>query len=221
MNVQRNHLRDIESEIGRTPLGELRAYLSGAMRDGTVSRLHGSIRIAQSSLGWRDVLLAAIRACGCKAWSYREGSRNIWVVESTIPLDLRPDCRTEGETRAFVRGYFDAEGGVPHSSAARFYIQLVQKDLADLTFLRRHVESLGIRTGRIHNPSVAVDPEYWRFYVGAGSQLRFIEDVYPWHPEKRERCARSAPYLARQLKLGTPRIARTHRHGARARPASR
>jgi hypothetical protein len=66
------------------------------------------------------------------------------------------------------------------------YIQFVQKDRADLEMCRKHLTRLGISSGRIHNPSVRVDPDYWRFYVAAGSHVDFVTAVRSWHPRKRE-----------------------------------
>ena len=88
------------------------------------------------------------------------------------------------EKIAYVRGYFDAEGGVPRNSANRFYIQFVQKDFEELEKVRNMLEELGIRCGKIHNPSIKVDPEYWRFFVRAQSYQRFIELIGSWHPIK-------------------------------------
>ena len=42
----------------------------------------------------------------------------------------------------------------------------------------------GIESGRIHNPSARVDPDYWRFFVRAKSQQDFLERVGSWHPRK-------------------------------------
>ncbi len=39
--------------------------------------------------------------------------------------------------------------------------------------------------GRIHNPSLTVDPNYWRFYVPSAGHRRFMEVVGSWHPRKR------------------------------------
>ncbi len=93
--------------------------------------------------------------------------------------------RTVGEAAAFVRGYFDAEGGMPRHAEDRFYIQFVQKDRADLARTQTFLESFGIRCGRIHNPSVRVAPEYWRFYVLSVSHVDFVRVVGSWHPRKR------------------------------------
>jgi hypothetical protein len=121
---------------------------------------------------------------GSRSWIYREGRRNVWVVETTCKL-AEATFTSLREKTAFARGYFDAEGGIPRDSNARFYIQLVQKDRRDLEQVRRFLKDVGIGCGRIHNPSVRVDPDYWRFYVLANSHEDFIERVSSWHPRKR------------------------------------
>ena len=89
------------------------------------------------------------------------------------------------DVAGFIRGYFDAEGGIPRSPDARFYIQLTQKNERDLDHLRMLCLGFGLQCGRMHNPSVRVDPNYWRFYIGVRSHQRFIERVGSWHPRKR------------------------------------
>jgi len=99
------------------------------------------------------VLQDLFRKLGSRSWIYREGRRNVWVVETTCKL-AEATFTSLREKVAFVRGYFDAEGGIPRDSNARFYIQLVQKDRRDLEQVRQFLEDLGIGCGRIHNPSV-------------------------------------------------------------------
>ena len=88
---------------------------------------------------------------------------------------------------AFVAGYFDAEGGIPHDPQARFYVQFVQKDRRDLTVVRETPEGLGVTCGVLHVPSKRVDPDYWRFFVRSCGFDRFLEVIRPWHPAKRLR----------------------------------
>ncbi|MFQ5908475.1 MAG: LAGLIDADG family homing endonuclease [Thermoplasmata archaeon] len=83
----------------------------------------------------------------------------------------------------YVRGYFDAEGGVS-SDARSPYVYFAQKDRKDLEELRGFLISLGLKVGRIHNPSQRVDPDYWRFCLGRRSLRRFVELVGSWHPRK-------------------------------------
>jgi hypothetical protein len=180
LTPQRLHAELLEADVRET-----RAYLLGALRDGTFNRFHGTIRISQSDRRWLEVLQVLFLKLESRSWIYREGTRNVWVVETTCRLDRESNLRDPRERVAFVRGYFDAEGGIPRSTRARFYIQLVQKDRKDLESLHGSLEKLGVRCGRIHNPSVRVDPEYWRFYVLSASHEDFIRRVGSWHPRKR------------------------------------
>jgi len=50
--------------------------------------------------------------------------------------------------------------------------------------LKKLLVDLGIETGKIHNPSYKVDPDYWRMYVLARSQKCFVEKIGSWHPRK-------------------------------------
>jgi hypothetical protein len=164
---------------------ETRAYLLGAIRDGTFNELHRTLRISQSDIGWLQVLQLLFLKLGKRSWIYREGNRNVWVVETTWRAEESAGLETCRQRVAFVRGYFDAEGGVPRRPEDRFYIQMTQKDRPDLEQTRQFLEEIGIHCGKVHNPSVRVDPEYWRFYVLARSHEDFIRHVWSWHPRKR------------------------------------
>ena len=163
----------VRVEIDRASSGEICAYLQGASRDGTFNRLHRTLRICQADVRWLMVLKRLLARLGKRSWLYREGTRNVWVIETT----WRPESetvRTRSEAAAFVRGYFDAEGGVPADVRDRFYVQFVQKNPADLVRTRDLLGVLGVQCGRIHNPSVQRDPAYWRFYVLTASHRQFI-----------------------------------------------
>lgn len=193
-------MNGLDAEIEKADSQVARAYLIGALRDGTFSRLHKTIRIAQADIRWLRILQVLIKKLGSGSWIYREGRRDVWVVETTCRLVRSIEFSSVTERIAFVRGYFDAEGGIPASQMDRFYIQFVQKDRADLDLLRHIVTGLGIRCGRIHNPSARVDPNYWRFYVLSISHEDFIRRIGSWHPRKR-------PLLEGRLpaRLGTVR----------------
>jgi hypothetical protein len=107
------------------------------------------------------------------------------VIETTWRPDSTETVLTRAEAAAFVRGYFDAEGGVPGDAYDRFYVQFVQKNHADLARTRGLLGLLGVQCGRIHNPSVRQDADYWRFYVLTASHERFVRAVGSWHPRKR------------------------------------
>ncbi len=171
-----------------------RAYIAGAGRDGTFNSTHRTLRISQAHPAWLDLLQILFATLGKTSWIYRESpARSVWTIETSLSLESSPPLRSASALSAFARGYFDAEGGIPRDPAARFYIQLCQKDRTDLLRLRRVLGSLGIHTGRLHNPSRAVDPDYWRMYVSSASHERFAEVVGSWHPVKRSLLRRRFP----------------------------
>ncbi len=96
------------------------------------------------------------------------------------PLNL-----TNREKAAYVKGFFDAEGGIPHK-AGRFYIQLVQKDLRKMEILKILLADLEIESGKIHNPSKRVDPDYWRIFISSRGYKKFAEIINSYHPLKAE-----------------------------------
>jgi len=131
-------------------------------------------------------LLAELEA---KSWIYKEGKqRSVFVLETCFPsLDFACNgerLETRDERIAYIQGFFDAEGGVPHGAQARFYIQLVQKDRPKIEMLVRMLDTLGIKTGVVHNPSVRVDPEYWRVFISTRSHAAFSQIIGSQHPVK-------------------------------------
>lgn len=164
------------------------------MHDGTINRLHRTLRICQKDIRWVKTLQHILLRLGYRAWLYREGMRSVFVVEWRADIREFPAPARQA-TLSYARGYFDAEGGVPRDPAARFYIQLVQKDLRDLRRLQQMLADAGIMSGRLHNPSRRVDPDYWRFYVSASSHRAFGLNVGSWHPIKR-------PILFTRLMVG-------------------
>ncbi len=178
-------LQEIMAEAKAATIHEAREYVSGASRDGTFNRLHSTLRISQADPRWLEVLGLLFTKLGSRSWIYREGKRNVWVIETTYRLHQSEKFRGKFERAAFARGYFDAEGGIPRNPCDRFYLQFVQKDQADLKGLRSDLLHVGIRCGSLHNPSSRIDPDYWRFYVLAKSHQEFLRRVGSWHPRKR------------------------------------
>lgn len=193
----------ILAEIERAEVGVCLSYLHGAMRDGTTNHLHKTVRISQSDVGWLRVLQSVFRRLGYRSWLYREGDRNVWVVESTCRLGVLRGPLSPGEGETFVRGYFDADGGAPKRIEDRFYVQFVQRDRLDLEHVRGLLEYLGIGCDRIHNPSTRVAPGYWRFYVLADSLGGFIRRIGSWRPRKRAILeTRAVDHQRRSLRTG-------------------
>jgi hypothetical protein len=180
----------LHAELLKADASGLEAYLQGALQDGTRSPLHKTHRIGQSDPAWLDLLQNILLLLHCRGWIYREGkTRRYWILETTAPFlstdfDALPLVGTP-QGLLYVRGYFDAEGGMPQDPAARFYLGISQKNRASLDTVRAILESWGIACGRVHNPSHKVDPDYWRFYIRRESHGRFLTLVGSWHPRKR------------------------------------
>ena len=164
------------------------AYFFGAIHDGTFSS-NGRFRISQKGDDWLKVLREFLKQIGFSSWIYKEGkTRDVYVLETLakfLDFQFNPEnLKTQEEKTAYVRGFFDAEGGIPHNKKHRFYIQLTQKDKAKIEKIKFILDVLGIKTGKIHNPSYKVDPNYWRIYILAKSQKLFVDKVGSWHPRK-------------------------------------
>lgn len=168
---------------------EIRAYLQGALHD--AYRRKNRIRFSQKGTEWLMVLQNLLEQLGHRSWMYREGSRDVYDLETTAEfLDFKFDflsLHTSGEKSAYIRGFFDAEGGIPHSRNAKLYIQLVQKDKKKMQNIKAVLQSLGIKTGALHNPSHRIDPNYWRLFVSTASHADFAKIIGSLHPLK---CAR-------------------------------
>jgi hypothetical protein len=154
-------MRNLRAEAHRASPQEAKAYLIGASRDGTFNRLHNTLRISQRDARWLQILQVLFARLGSRSWTYQEGKRNVWVIETTCRLDQSAIPSGDLECAAFARGYFDAEGGVPRDPRDRFYVQFGQKDYGDLARLRGVLAQMGLECGRLHNPSARADPDYW------------------------------------------------------------
>lgn len=166
---------------------EIIAYLHGALHDASLNK-GKRIRFVQKYPEWLLLLQKFLEEVGSRSWMYKEGKhRNLYTLETLCRLlrfDFDPLSLSNKEAqRAYVRGFFDAEGGVPHTSDT-FYIQLVQKDKPKILALKKILDSLGISTGKVHNPSHRVDPDYWRIFVSTKDHKEFVRQIGSWHPVK-------------------------------------
>ncbi|OGY13650.1 MAG: hypothetical protein A3A62_03215 [Candidatus Blackburnbacteria bacterium RIFCSPLOWO2_01_FULL_44_43] len=160
-----------------------KAYLLGAMHDGTVRKL--TYRIVQKDKVYIEFLMKEIQKLGQNAWMYKEGkARQLYVVEFSINFLKSFVLQTLQDKVDYIRGYFDAEGGVSRSPTVRYYLYFAQKNLKDLEQIRGFLEDLGISCGQVHNPSRCVDPNYWRFFIRAQSYEKFAQTIGSWHPVK-------------------------------------
>ena len=168
---------------------EIFAYLQGAMHDGTLNK-QKRIRIGQKYPAWLELLKDLLMSVSVNSWIYKEGKDREYYVLETVCKNLHFSfdpitLKTKGEKIACIRGFFDAEGGIPRTRD-EFYIQLVQKNLGKMETLKNILAELGIESGKIHNPSHRVDPDYWRFFVSRKSHKAFAKIIGSWHPIKSE-----------------------------------
>lgn len=168
---------------------EIYAYVHGAMHDASLNKGR-RVRFGQKYPEWLELIQSLLRFVGVRSWMYKEGKdRDLFILETVCrDLDFAFDpgkLTTKGEKVAYIRGFFDAEGGVPRNGG-EFYIQLVQKDLRKMETIRNILTGLGIQCGVIHNPSRRVDPHYWRIFIARKSHKDFASVIGSWHPIKAE-----------------------------------
>nr|EGQ40298.1 MAG: hypothetical protein J07AB56_10270 [Candidatus Nanosalinarum sp. J07AB56] len=161
-----------------------KAYLKGILHDGTEREY--TYRISQKNEELIEKIVEMVEDLGFDAWTYEEGDRGVYVVEFSKKAVDGLQIRVLEEKREYVRGYFDAEGGVPQNTDARFYIYSAQKNKADLEEVKSFVEDLEIETGDLHRPSRESRPNYWRFYIPVSSHNRFANEVGSRHPDKEQ-----------------------------------
>lgn len=167
------------------------AYLQGILGDATYNKTHKTHRISQANREWVEKIKVLLLSVGDKSWIYREGkNRKVYVLETTskkLSLDFDPmKLQSDDEKIAYIRGYFDAEGGTAHDERVRFYLQFAEKNKNRLEKVKNLLDGLGIQCGKIHCPSSKADPDYWRFYIRANFYDEFIKKIGSWHPRKQK-----------------------------------
>jgi len=168
----------------------IKAYLFGAIHDGTYNQKHKSFRFTQANIDWLKFIKRCLDKLGFKAWIYQEGkNRKVYALETTAPILKSKFNLLESSNKAklaYVKGYFDAEGGIPKTIKQWFYIQISQKNKPELQIVKKILEENGIKCGKIHIPSVKIDPNYYRFFVSRQSHKNFAKIIGSWHPRKRK-----------------------------------
>jgi intein-encoded DNA endonuclease-like protein len=160
-----------------------KAYLLGALHDGTVRKL--TFRIAQKDQEYIEFLVKEIKKLGFNSWMYKEGkTRNLFIAEFSRNLLKDFHIKSNQDKIDYIRGYFDAEGGISRDPKVRYYIYFAQKNLKEIQQIKLWLENLGIKTGSIHNPSKSADPNYWRIFISVKSYERFASIIGSWHPVK-------------------------------------
>lgn len=160
-----------------------KAYLLGALHDGTKRKL--TFRIVQKDKEYIEFLLKEIRNLGRNAWMYKEGkTRNLYALEFSKNFLENFKILSKKDKIDYIRGYFDAEGGISRNPRVRYYIYFAQKNYKDLNEVKKYLKELDIDCGITHNPSKKVDPDYWRFFIRRNSYEKFAEKIGSWHPTK-------------------------------------
>jgi LAGLIDADG-like domain len=165
------------------------AYLHGALHDGYIytGKTKGEVAvITQKNREWLEHLRLIIKKLESNSWIFQQ--RNIHVLETKLPDLLHPiDVKILGKDDglAYVAGFFDAEGGIPHDIKKPFYIQFVQKEKRELEEVVNILEKHGVRCGIIHQYDKKSG--CWRFFVKRESHLKFIKIIKSEHPEKKKR----------------------------------
>ncbi len=161
-----------------------KAYLLGLLHDGTKRKK--TYRIVQKEKEFIEFVMKGIVSLGQRAWMYKEGkNRNLYVVEFSNSFLSDYRLSTSQDKIDYIRGYFDAEGGISRKSEVRYYIYFAQKNLPDLNEVKTYLEELGIKCGKVHNPSKLIDPEYWRFFISSQSYKDFSTIIGSWHTTKK------------------------------------
>jgi len=165
-------------------MGMSKAYLLGALHDGYQTKY--TCRIAQKHEEYVKDLAELVKQTGYSAWTYREGDRNVFVVEFSKASLSGFEITTKQDKLDYAAGYFDAEGSVPIKNGARPYVYFCQKNRKDLEEVKAFLEEAGICCGKTHNPSARKDPDYWRFFVSSKSHSKFARKISSRHPVKRK-----------------------------------
>lgn len=66
--------------------------------------------------------------------------KDVPEIIKTSPIEIK---------KAYIEGFFDAEGHVPHNNTKRYQIDFSQKDIKSLEFVKDVLENIGIKCGKI------------------------------------------------------------------------
>jgi intein-encoded DNA endonuclease-like protein len=160
-----------------------KCYLLGVLHDSTVRKT--TYRVATKSHEFALILKNAILILGRRAWIYKEGkNRNLWITEFSKSLLNEVKIISKQDKVDYIRGYFDAEGGMAKDLKVRFYLYFCQKNKNSLKEVKKYLSEFGIKSGVIHNPSKKIDSDYWRFFISAKSYRDFASIISSNHPDK-------------------------------------
>ena len=88
--------------------------------------------------------------------------------------------------RLYIRGFFDAEGGIPRRPlGSKLYISFTQRNYESLSFIKEKLESeWSIKSGKLRISDVK--SHSWRFTITGKRAIKsFITEIGTFHPYKR------------------------------------
>lgn len=189
-------------------IDEESAYLLGALRDATIDlreKKNYEIKIAQKDIRWLKLLQQLFEKYFQKLGRITNHVNNTSILrinDKTIVNEIAEISEMKvpqdnWETPlviknsplpiqvAYLRGFFDAEGGLPKNpqTSKQKYLSLSQKNKESLEFLRNILIKMEF------NPTnLTICGKVWEFRLTRKKDiLKFIEEIGSWHPEKRER----------------------------------
>lgn len=191
-------------------LTENLAYLVGLLRDGTITKeKNGEYSCAFYSKNKKFLekispLIEKIFGINTKiskfgdCYGIRIRSKTLYLFFKTVfefqsPQEKwnTPKIIENADTknkRAYISGFFDAEGGVPHLEHTKnpkrknMYVKFVQKNKESLEFIKNHLDSMNIKTG-----SVYWSENKYNLKISISSIKSFLSYIKSLHPEKANR----------------------------------
>lgn len=184
------------------------AYLLGALRDATVDfreKENYEIKIAQKDVKWLQLLQKFFEKYFHKSGRITAHVNDtsilringktivkeiIEISEIKIPQDSweTPSIIKNSSLSmqvAYIRGFFDAEGGLPKNplKSNQKYLSLSQKNRESLVFLRNTLTKLGFQP-----TNLTICGKVWEFRLTRKKDIiEFIEKIGSWHYEKQKR----------------------------------
>jgi len=179
------------------------AYLLGALRDGSVDIRKGKnyeIKIGQKNREWLVILQKIIAEKFGYTGSITRHCNNYYILRITEREVVEKILKISGMRKGwktpkiikdqplevkkeYVKGFFDAEGGLPRNPQKWRYISFDQKEKEPLRFIRKVLVECKIATTRITFTSGAYQFRITR----KESIVKFAKEVGSLHPDKRKR----------------------------------
>lgn len=192
-------------------LSEDLCYVLGALRDGCLTSQY-SIKFKQKNREWLSEIIIpklnsefGLNLDEGRIYEQNDVTTRYYIAfkskrvheilssllessEGTVP-DIF-ELMTKQQKIAFVRGFWDADGGCPRypENSSKQYLNFTQKDPVVLQEIADFLSQEGISCGEIRSNEKKSSGDIHRFSIVAKqSVLDFIEKIGSEHPEKSER----------------------------------